>query len=172
MDFTGCTALVSVEGLPEGVETVRFTDCTSLRSVVGLPSTILSATFTNCSSLTSLVGLPASVRDADFEGCTALTNVTRRCLSSLTVGYFHGCRRLHRFPSRSGLFSDESSFESANEVCIIMRSGASAKLIQRVGPDVALLVGCFATAGLNSSPEFNDHMETHEQVVARYRRSI
>lgn len=52
-----------------------------------------------------------------------------------------------------------------------MRCGLGELLLQRVGPDVALIVGCFATAGLNSSMQFNDQMDGREQVVMRYSKN-
>lgn len=145
VNFANCTLLTSVAGLPYGVDIAIFSGCTSLVSVIGLPSSVSRVFFSGCSALTSVAGLPRSVQAADFT-----------C-----------CRRLRRFSNRHGFVFSELA-NPASEVRAIMRSGVCDKLLARVGPDVALLVGCFATAGLNSAAHFQDCLETAKCVTRRY----
>lgn len=56
----------------------------------------------------------------------------------------------------------------ADEVRACMRSGVGEKLLVSVGPDAAAMVGCFVTAGFNSSALFGDHIETCARVRERY----
>lgn len=194
LNFAGCTSLTSVAGLPPTVVGAFFIGCAALKSVSEgeFSSNITWLVFDHCASLMSVTGLPASVVDVSFIGCTALARVTRfpfnlhkvdfsYCTSlttatgllplSVKLADFTGCRRLRRFSKRSSFVCRDLA-NPASEVRAIMRSGVCEKLIARVGHDVALLVGCFATAGLNTSPQFADHMETQKQVSKRYARCI
>lgn len=114
------------------------------------------------------------VKSVSFDGCASLTSL-HGLPATITYASLVSCRRLHRHlrpcPSSGAEFHFGQSMNPATEVRNCMRSGISDELLRRVGPDVALLVGCFATAGLNTSPLFHDRMETCEQVRTRYRRA-
>lgn len=164
--FAGCASLTSVPKLPLSVTNVNFAGCSSLRSVAGLPKSVTFADFCGCSSLLSVAGLPSSVQGADFVHCTSLTDVTG--LAANVTARFDYCRRLRRFSKRRHRLSFWGLENPSTVVRKIMRLGVCGKLLDRVGPDVALLIGCFVTAGMNSSPRFRDRMETPEQVLRRY----
>lgn len=186
--FHDCTSLTSVAGLPSSVRAVSFSGCSSITKVAGLGSNLIYVDFSSCTSLTSVEGMAAShTTSVYFDGCTALTSVAglpaslrqvsfRFCTSltslaglpvDIASADFRGCRRLRRFSRRPGLtFGDLT--DPVCELRVCMRSGVSESLLEHIGPDVALLVGCFATAGLNQSPQFQDCMETRDQVAMRY----
>lgn len=170
VSFTNCIALQSVAGLPLGINNVSFIGCTSLTSVSGLPPKVQIADFTSCDSLKSVIGLPSTVKDLDISLCKSLVT-----LKGLPAGLehvdFRGCRRLHRFPTLpKGCKFKMCSPNPADQARTCMRSGVGDQLLRCMGPDVALLIGCFATAGFNSSAQFNDRIEMKEQVLARYSR--
>lgn len=168
VDFSGCRLLKSVAGLPASVQFVRFDDCTSLTSVAGLPASVTQVSFKCCTSLTSVAGLSSSVDIVDFSGCTSLTSVDGLPKRVFRAD-FRSCTRLRRILRRWGW---EFGACPAMQVRTMMRSGVCEQLLARIGPDVALLVGCFATAGLNSSRRFNDHITTSTEVSRRYFRFI
>lgn len=169
--FKGCTLLKSVKGLPRCLNRVDFTGCTSLTSVAELPAGLQSANFTGCTSLLSVAGLPCSLKVVHFQSCASLISTTG-LPGALQQVDFTGCRRLRRFTTAvKGCVYLHDSHNPADEVHTCMRSGMSDRLLERVGPDVALLVGCFVTAGVNSSPLLHDRMETHDHVVARFSRA-
>lgn len=199
VDFIGCSSLVDVRGLPSSVRYIAFDRCTSLVNVE-LPSRVLGADFTGCTALASVTGIPQRMEQLYFTGCTSLTSVRVRPgrsrpppprrnnnkQQSVLFDYgtndssmlvrFTGCKRLRRIPKTyyGGSRRPEEVFDLLIPPCpsiavrTIMRSGACDTLLRRVGPDVALLIGCFATAGLNSSSQFDDCMEARSQVLARY----
>lgn len=195
VNFTGCVSLASVAGLSPGVRQTLFTGCSSLTSVAGLPLGVTHALFDGCTSLKSVVGLPGSMRVASFQNCTSLIS-TKGLPASLKSADFHGCIRLHRRDRRhwingnnnnssnkaktndalhcttatttTALFFGDRHTNPADDVRACMRSGVGDRLLARVGPDVALLIGCFATAGFNSSPQCHDRMDSREQLLYRF----
>lgn len=166
VDFNGCSALESVAGLTCGVCEASFDGCTSLTSVTGLPPSVKGASFAGCTSLVSLAGLPQNIELVNCINCSSLTSLIGLSID-VTEAHFNGCRRFRRVFWKPGMTFGEME-NPASEVCTIMRSGVSDRLLDRVGPDVALLVGCFATAGLNPSVCSQDRMETRQQVTSRY----
>lgn len=192
--FMACTGLTNVEGLPASTRNAFFHGCTSLTTASGLPKDLSCVYFNGCTSLKSVAGLPVGIHLADFSGCTSLlssaglspgihTVVFNFCTSLVSAGglpesvrraYFDGCRRVRRLSTRVSakssavFYVNEDFVDPADEVRACTRSGVGDWLLQRVGPDVALLIGCFATAGINSSPQFHDRVETQAQLIARY----
>lgn len=169
--FQGCTALRSVNGLPDKLRWVAFNSCTSLVSVAGLPESLRFADFRDCTSLTDLRALPVELPCAYFDGCTSLTTLKGLQTRSRLFATFTGCTRLRRFAAsrkKKTVHFFGNLPNPADDVRSLARSGVGDRLLERVGPDVALLVGCLATAGFNSSPPFGDHVETSVQTLARY----
>lgn len=172
--FSGCTSLTTVDGLSAAVTSVDFDGCTSLQHAAGLPAGVKKAYFNYCTSLVRIEGLPQGIERAYFRNCTSIVDI-RMLPATIISADFRGCRRLHRLPPRhrrSTRYGDGmwvgDMVDPADDVRRCMRAGVCDRLLERVGPDVTLLVGCFATAGFNSSPHFQDRMETHIQVLARY----
>lgn len=169
--FTRCVGLASVTGLPWGVKSVSFGHCTSLTGIAGLPATVQYAVFNGCTSIASIAQLPPSVVSAFFRDCTSLTSM-RELPSHVEHANFRGCTRLHRFfianstETRRIIVNDLPN--PADDVRTCTRSGVNDRLLMGVGPDVALLIGCFATAGFNASPVFGDRLETCAQMMRRY----
>lgn len=172
--FSGCPSLSKVAQLPRRLNYLNFDNCEGLKSVADIRSKfIANISFTNCVSLTRVL-LPYSVRRARFFACPTLASVVslspkQHSIPRLVrfVGTYHRLRRRHH--GGVSFSMEQRGDDPASEVRRIMRSGACGdQMLKHIGPDVALLVGCFATAGLNSSPQFQDRMETREQVLTRY----
>ena len=100
--FWGCSTLVSLEAIPEGVVDMSycFNKCTSLVEAPALPDSVtnMHCFFKDCTSLTAVPNIPDSVTDmrSCFNGCTSLTSVTLKCgyLDGKFNYAFDGCSRL------------------------------------------------------------------------------
>ena len=93
VDLNRCTGLISVEGLPAGVQRLRLEECTGLTSVEGLPEGVQEINLRWCTGLTSVAGLPAGVKKIDLTGCTGLTRVSG-LPSGLQILCLGGCTEL------------------------------------------------------------------------------
>lgn len=79
--FEGCTALVSLAAIPDGVVEIPycFYGCTNLIKAPKIPDSItcMGGCFSKCTSLTEAPEIPDSVTDMRicFSGCTSLIEV-------------------------------------------------------------------------------------------------
>lgn len=83
--FSGCTSLTSVPNIPDGVKNMIgcFYGCTKLERVPNLPNSVtyMASCFYGCIKLEHVPNIPNSVTDMRwcFFGCTSLTSVTLKC---------------------------------------------------------------------------------------------
>lgn len=100
--FNGCTSLVQVSDIPEGVAYMSscFSGCTKLEHVPNIPNSVtdMSFCFGDCTKLERVPNIPDGVKDMEycFYGCTSLTSVTLKCgyLDGKFNYAFDGCRSL------------------------------------------------------------------------------
>jgi len=86
---TNCPNLVSLEGLPEEVATIRARNCPKLKTLKGGPKTVANNVFFQESGLESLEGLMVVGGGAHFGECKHLTN-----LHGIGMKYLTSCRLL------------------------------------------------------------------------------
>lgn len=92
--FSGCTGLVSLAAIPEGVKDLKlcFADCESLIEAPVIPESVMymGGCFQNCKSLSTASVLPSGVTDIKFcfAGCESLTEVP---VIPESVMYMGGC---------------------------------------------------------------------------------
>ena len=83
--FSGCTSLTSVPNIPDGVKNMIgcFYGCTKLERVPNLPNSVtyMASCFYGCIKLEHVPNIPNSVTDMRwcFFGCSSLTSVTLKC---------------------------------------------------------------------------------------------
>ena len=78
--FAGCSALSSVIGIPNNIETLSNTfDNSGITQAPNIPNSVkvMLGTFANCENLTSISSLPTSLQlmNSCFSGCSHLTSV-------------------------------------------------------------------------------------------------
>ncbi|MGI5174198.1 leucine-rich repeat protein [Treponema sp. OMZ 840] len=103
--FSGCTNLVSLANIPEGVTNMAgcFKGCTSLTKAPAIPANVtnMAGCFEGCKSLTEAPAIPASVTNmaSCFSGCTRLTKAPAIPASVTNMAYcFRGCTSLTKAP--------------------------------------------------------------------------
>ena len=104
--FNGCTSLVQVSDIPEGVAYMSncFSGCTSLTSVPNIPDGVkrMERCFSGCTSLTSVPNIPDGVKNmiGCFYGCTKLERVPNLPNSvTYMASCFYGCIKLEHVPN-------------------------------------------------------------------------
>ncbi|UTC66291.1 MULTISPECIES: leucine-rich repeat protein [unclassified Treponema] len=99
--FYGCTNLVSLANIPEGVTNMAgcFKDCTSLTQGPVIPTSVkdMQSCFYGCTSLTKAPAIPGKVTNMTycFRNCTSLTQAPD--IPSSVIGMkncFYGCTAL------------------------------------------------------------------------------
>ncbi|MGP1459106.1 MAG: leucine-rich repeat domain-containing protein [Treponema sp.] len=104
--FRGCTNLVSLHEVPEGVTTIKycFESCTALTEVTVLPSslTAMDHAFEKCSAFVKAPAIPSNVTEMEncFSQCTSLVTAPTipQKVESLD-NCFVGCKKLTTVPA-------------------------------------------------------------------------
>lgn len=139
--FSGCTALLSVEGASAAlvyIQDYAFTKCTSLSGIMDVPGLRLMGmgSFEGCTSIKQIV-LPEtliSIGAYSFRGCTALYDIQFPQRGDMQIGNnaFENCTSLNRVDLTEAVYSvGDAAFRSCTSLLSISVGGQSS-----IGADV------------------------------------
>ena len=127
--FNGCTSLVQVSDIPEGVADMSscFDGCTELAQVSNIPNSVkdMSFCFGGCTKLERVPNIPDGVKDMEycFYGCTNLERVPNLPNTVKDMNYcFYGCTSLTSVTLKCGYL--DGKFNYAFSGCSSLSAGS------------------------------------------------